>query len=101
LFQLHWRTLMHRQVKRIDLVEVRGDVANDFELDFGGALGFAKLPPQTLARAITQMREVIVKVAKVKCQSRHRHARDPGKTVLGKSGESCTILGGKILQDDQ
>src|SRR5207237_3506095 len=43
---------MYRQVKGIDLFKMRGDVANDFELDFGGALGFAKLPPQTLARTI-------------------------------------------------
>jgi hypothetical protein len=92
---------MHRQIKRIDLVQMRGDIANDFELDFGGALGFAKLPPQTLARAITQMREVIVEVAKVQRQPRHRHARNAGETVPGKSGESVAVLRGKILQNDQ
>src|SRR5947207_15782751 len=80
---------------------MRGDVANDFKLDFGGALGFSKLPPQTFARAITQMREVLVKVTKVKRQPRHRHARNAGETVPGKSGESVAVLGGKILQDDQ
>ena len=56
---------MHRQVKGIDLVKMRGNVAKDFELDFGCALGFAKFPPQTLARAIAQMRKVIVKITKV------------------------------------
>src|SRR5438132_6427515 len=65
LFEFHWRTLMHRQVKGIDLVKMRGNVAKDFELDFGCALGFAKFPPQTLARAIAQMRKVIVKITKV------------------------------------
>jgi hypothetical protein len=44
---------------------MRGDIANDFKLDFGCALGFAKFPPQTLAGAIAQMGEVIVKVTKV------------------------------------
>src|SRR5438128_1699614 len=92
---------MHRQVKGIDLVEMRGDVANDFELDFGCALGFAKLPPQTLARAVAQMRKVIVKVTKVKGQPRHWHARDAGETIVRKSDESVAVLRGKILQNDQ
>src|SRR5207248_11516357 len=92
---------MHRQIKGIDLVQMRGDVVNDFELDFGGALGLAKLPPQTLARAITQMREVIFKVAKVKGPPRPWHARNAGETVPGKSGESAAVLGGIILQADQ
>src|SRR5204863_685065 len=85
LFEFHGRTLMHRQVKGINLVKMRGDVANDFELDLGCALGFAKLPPQTLARAVAQMREVIVKVTEAERQPCHRHAWNAGETVLGKS----------------
>src|SRR5207237_10582723 len=92
---------MYRQVKGIDLFKMRGDVANDFELDFGGALGFAKLPPQTLARAIAQMRAIIVKITKVKRQPRHRHARNTGETVVGKSGGSTAGPRGEILQTRQ
>ena len=56
LFEFHRRPLVHRQIKRVDLVQRWRDIANDFEIDFGSAFGFAKFSPQTFARAITQMR---------------------------------------------
>src|SRR5438477_7242396 len=42
LFEFHRRSLVHRQIKRVDLIQIWRDIANDFEIDFGGAFGFAK-----------------------------------------------------------
>jgi hypothetical protein len=60
-----------------------------------------KLPPQTLARAITQMREVIFEVAKVQRQSRHRHARTRVKPFRENPARVSRYFEGKILQNDQ
>ena len=73
---------MHGQVKGVDLVQIWRNITNDFEIDLGSTFGFAKFSPQTFAGAIAQMREIIVKVAKVQRQPRHRHAWDAGETVV-------------------
>src|SRR6476619_6542776 len=81
LFEFHRRPLMHRQVKRVDLVQIWRDIANDFEIDFGSAFGFAKFSSQTFACAIAQMCEIVVKVAKIQRQPGHRHTWYTGKPI--------------------
>src|SRR6266480_3982034 len=45
-FKLYWRSLVDREVKRIDFVNERGDVAYELHLDLRSALGFLKFPAQ-------------------------------------------------------
>src|SRR6266513_1695917 len=65
-FELHRGTLVHRQIKGINLIQQRRDIVNNLQLNVGRALRFAKFPAQTFPRAVAQVAEVIIEVSEVK-----------------------------------
>ena len=92
---------MHRQIKRINLIQQRCDIVNNLELNVGRALRFAKFPAQTFSRAVAQVAEVVLEISEVEAEPRHWHARNSDKTIARKEGEGLAVSRRKILEHDE
>ena len=63
-FEFHWRALVHLEIERINRVNVRRDIVNDFHINLSRALRLSELSTQALAADVTERLQIFVEVLK-------------------------------------
>src|SRR5207249_12044302 len=80
-FKFYWRPLVDREVKRIDFVNERAEVACGLHLDLRSALGFPKFSSKFFPGRLAQRAKIFIPVLITERQPRHWHAGNPGITI--------------------
>src|SRR5438874_10572256 len=99
--KLEARAFMHLKIERINFIDLRCDIADDFHIDLRRAFRFSEFAAQTFASRVAERFQVFVEIAIIEGQTRHRHTRHARIAICRKNSEGSTIFRRKLLQNDK
>src|SRR5262249_30388921 len=98
LLEMHARATIDLQVKRIELVDERGDISLDLERDRGCTLGGAEFEPKIATRlAAERALHVNLEARVIDVEAGHRQARNPREAAWQETCERAAISCRKFL----